>query len=302
MTSHLYEGTTAGTRSAPRPWRRTLIVALLAFVAAALLVTWALTRWEPVRRLLLPHAPPQAPVALIGPAATPGPALPTLPIAGPTPAEVAATASRVAGLESRIAQIDTQATAAAANASRAEGLLIAFAARRSIDRGASLGYLEPQLRMRFADTQPRAVAAIIAAGQAPVTLDMLRGQLDALAPSLGGGAPGEGWWQRSRRALGSLAVVRRAAEPSPAPDDRLARAGSQIAGGQVDLALAEVARLPARERATDWMAMARRYIEAHRALDILEAAAITAPIQAPSTLASPTQASGRPTTNTGTKR
>src|SRR3546814_3562519 len=33
-------------------------------------------------------------------------------------------------------------------------LLIAFAARRALDRGLSLGYLEAQLRLRFGDDQP----------------------------------------------------------------------------------------------------------------------------------------------------
>ena len=272
MASQYHGGARVGR---PR-WRGYALAVVLGVVAAAVLVTWALTRWEPGRRMLQSRDRPQVPVTLVGQPLQPAAPLPQLPITGVTPEQVEATASRVAGLESRIGQIDAQAAAAAANASRAESLLIAFAARRSIDRGASLGYLEPQLRERFADTQPRAVAAVIAAGQSPVTLDGLRQGLDAVAPQLGGGAPGEAWWQRARRAVGSLAVVRRAAQPSPALDDRLARVRLQIAGGQVDLALAEIARLPARDRAAAWMADARRYIEAHRALDILEASAITA--------------------------
>ena len=277
MTSQVHEGPRARR---PR-WRGYALAVLLGVVAAAVLVTWALTRWEPGRRLLEAREGDRSPVAFAGLPARPTAPLPALPLAGPSPEQVEATASRVAGLESRIGQIDAQAAAAAANAQRAESLLIAFAARRSIDRGASLGYLEPQLRQRFADTQPRAVAAVIAAGQAPVTLDGLRQELDAVAPQLGGGAPGEPWWQRARRAIGSLIVVRRAAQPSPAVNDRLDRARLQIAGGQVDLALAEIARLPGRDRAGPWMADARRWIEAHRALDILEASAITAARPAP---------------------
>lgn len=269
------------TRSTRTRWRGGLLIGLLAFVAAAVLVTWALTRWDPARRLLLPVAP--APLALAGPTSPVTPPttatapLPQLPITGPTTEEITATASRVAGLESRIGQIDTRASAAAANASRAEGLLIAFAARRSIDRGASLGYLEPQLRERFAATQPGAVAAIIAAAQAPVTLDGLTAGLDRLAPELSGGLPNESWWDKARRAIGSLVVVRRSGEASSAANDRLARARLQVTGGQVDLALAEIARLPAHDRAGGWMADARRWVEAHHALDIIEATAITAP-------------------------
>jgi hypothetical protein len=257
----------------PRPFRTALFVALVAFVAGVALVTWAFTRWEPAKRLLVPAQQP----AKTGPLTVAPPALaPTvLPSAVVQPSEVAVTDSRVAGLEARLAQIDARAAVASVNASRAEGLLIAFAARRVVERGTPLGYLEAQLRSRFGDTQPRAVAAVISAAQAPVTVDTLRAQLDRLAPQLGGGGPDEAWTDTLRRAVGGLIVVRKAETPSPAADQRLARARAALEGRQVDVALAEIARLPARGAATDWMAAARRYIEAQRALDILEASALT---------------------------
>jgi hypothetical protein len=160
--------------------------------------------------------------------------------------------------------------------------------RRAIDRGVGLGYLEGQLRERFAETQPRAVAAIISAAQAPVTVEMLSQQLEVLTPALAGGGPDESWSSAIQRTMGSLFIVRKATSASPAPNDRVARALLALDGGQVDNALAEVARLPARAAATDWMATARRYIEAHRALDILEAAALTAPHSASPVTPSPT--------------
>ena len=199
---------------------------------------------------------------------------------------MAITESRVAGLEARLSQIDTQADAASANAARAEGLLLAFAARRAVERGGSLGYLEAQLRTRFADTQPRAVAAVISATQQPVTLNGLRQQLDRLEPKLVGDPVGERWDAAIGRAVSSLFVVRKADAPSPAADQRFERARVSLDGGQVDAALTEVARLPGRAAATDWMAAARRYIAAQRALEILEAAALTA---APLTIAGPVQ-------------
>ena len=55
-------------------------------------------------------------------------------------------ARRVAALEQRIGQVDTQSRAAVGNADRAEGLLVAFAARRALDRGVALGFLEALLR------------------------------------------------------------------------------------------------------------------------------------------------------------
>ena len=265
----------------PRPRvRNALIVALLAFVVGAVAVTWAFTQWEPAKRLIAP-----APLKASGPAMTAGgtpegapvATLTTAPALPVSPETVAVTESRVAGLEARLAQIDAQAANASNNAARAEGLLIAFAVRRAIDRGVGLGYLEEQLRERFAETQPRAVAAIISAAQAPVTLDALRQQLDMLAPTLAGGGPDESWGNAIQRTVGSLFIVRKATTPSPAPDDRVARARFALDGGQADTALAEIARLPARAAATDWMEAARRYIEAHRALDILEAAALTTP-------------------------
>ena len=277
----------------PRPVRNALIIALLAFVIGAVAVTWAFTQWEPARRLIAPKITTTTATPLTT-ATTPAPVatLTSQPAAPLTPEAVAVTESRVSGLEARLAQIDAQAANASNNAARAEGLLIAFAVRRAIDRGVGLGYLEGQLRERFAETQPRAVAAIISAAQAPVTVEMLSQQLEVLTPALAGGGPDESWGSAIQRTMGSLFIVRKATSPSPAPDDRVARAQLALDGGQVDTALAEVARLPARAAATDWMATARRYIEAHRALDILEAAALTAP-HTPSPV-SPTPASTGP--------
>ena len=49
--------------------------------------------------------------------------------------------SRVAAMEQRLAKLDLQLQAASGNAARTEGLLVAFAARRAVERGAPLGYL-----------------------------------------------------------------------------------------------------------------------------------------------------------------
>src|SRR3546814_6168759 len=65
-------------------------------------------------------------------------------------------------------------------------LLVAFAVRRALDRGLSLGYLEAQLRLRFGDDQPNAVKTIIETSRDPVTLEQLRAELDVIAPELVG--------------------------------------------------------------------------------------------------------------------
>jgi hypothetical protein len=46
--------------------------------------------------------------------------------------------------------------------------------------------------------------------------------------------------------------------------------------GDVDQALAETMRMPGAARASDWVAKARRYVAAHRALDEVESAALLA--------------------------
>src|SRR3546814_8273346 len=79
-----------------------------------------------------------------------------------------------------------QAASASGNATRAEGLLIAFAARRALDRGLSLGYPEAQLRLRFGDDQPNAVKTIIDNARDQITLEQLRSGLDDMAPQLVG--------------------------------------------------------------------------------------------------------------------
>lgn len=258
------------TAPAPaRSWRMPLLLVLLAFVAGLAAMAWALTHWQPLRQAAGVVAP--AAISERAPDRMAGSAL-----ALPPPTSAAETArvdARVSDLEGRIARVDLRAAAAASNAGRAEGMLVAFAARRALDRGTGLGYLEGQLRDRFGTAQPRAVGSIIAASQAPVTLAMLRQQLDALAPKLASGAS-RGWWDATRAALSSLIVVRQEGQASPAPDERLTRARLMLDGGQVDGAFAEIARLPGREIAAAWMANARRYVEARHALDIIEAAAI----------------------------
>jgi hypothetical protein len=272
-----------------RPVRNALIIAALAFLGGLALMAWALTRWEPARRLVR-DAEPVPTIATPQPA-MPSPALPNAPpvLTDTPPLAAAQLDGRIAGLEDRMARIDMRAAAAAGNAARAEGLLIAFAARRAIDRGVALGFIEGELRERFATTQPRAVAAIIASAQAPVTLESLHQKLEALRPKLAGPGANEGWWDATRRTLGSLIVVRKQGTDSPAPDDRLDRAMLRIESGQVEGALAEVARMPGRASATAWMTDARRYIEAHRALDILEAAALTGADPQQSTVQGQTQ-------------
>lgn len=193
-----------------------------------------------------------------------------------------ALAVRVADLEQRLSRITLEAASASGNASRAEGLLVAFAVRRALDRGLSLGYLDAQLRLRFGDDQPNAVKTIIETSREPVTLEQLRAELDALSPHLVGRSEGSGsLWTGLRRELSELFVVRPAGTLSTRASERLDRARRYLAGGQVDKAIEEVQAMPGAAAANDWLIDARRYHEARRALDLIETAAILEPRDSP---------------------
>lgn len=182
--------------------------------------------------------------------------------------------ARLALMEQRLARLDIEAEAASGNAARAEGLLIAFAARRALDRGAPLGFLEDQLRLRFADAQPNAVETLIASAGQPVTLDALYAQLDGLAAELTGNAPASDSWSWIRREVSNLFIIRHQSGAPATPESRLARARLLLAAGKTSEAVSEVERLPGASAAKGWIAEARRYETVQRALDLIETTAL----------------------------
>jgi hypothetical protein len=239
---------------------------------------------------------PSAPLASSAPAVE-GEVPPTAVIPSPTPSatagEVAEAAEaaeavervaeqqggldqRLAAAEQRLARLDLQAQAAAGNAARAESLLIAFATRRAIERGAELGYLADQLRLRFGDALPNAVRTIISFSRDPVTLDQLLARLDGLGPQLSQGERGASWAD-FKRELGELFVIRREDTPSPQPESRLDRARLFLESGRVDAAVAEVQNLPGAAKADGWISDAQRYGAAMQAIDLVETAAVLEP-------------------------
>jgi len=261
-----------------------LFVPLLAFVAGLALMGWVLTRsgtadhWLGlVRTTEVPKPAPPPPVTVQREA------LPPAPQAEAPPAAAAGSASdpellrRVNRMEEKVTQLDLQSRAAVGNADRAESLLVAFAARRALDRGLGLGYLETLLRQRFAATEPQAVATIFTAARSPVTLEQLQSELQDLTPKLTGGGPDQGWWEAFRTELAGLISIRKEGTPSPLPSEHLRRAQSSLQAGQVDVALVEVSRLPGRANAADWIEKARRYVGARRALDTIETSALMEP-------------------------
>ncbi len=183
---------------------------------------------------------------------------------------------RLAAAEQRLARLDLQAQAAAGNAARSEGLLIAFAIRRAIDKGAELGYLADQLRLRFGDALPNAVNTILTFSRDPVTLDQLTARLDGLSPQLQSGDQ-RGGFERFTEELGALFTVRRESAPSPQPEMRIERARLFLMSGRTSSAIAEVRNMPGARNAQGWLRDAERYAATQRALDLIETAAVLEP-------------------------
>jgi len=180
---------------------------------------------------------------------------------------------RLAAAEQRLARLDLQAQAAAGNAARAEGLLIAFATRRAVERGAELGYLADQLRLRFSDQWPNAVSRIITFAREPIRVDNLTARLDGLGPELVERDEGMSW-ERVKREIGELFVVRRESTPSPQPELRLERARTALEQGRYQNAIDEIKGMPGAEAADNWIADAERYRDAMEALEVIETAAV----------------------------
>ena len=259
-------------------WRWYILGGLLILLAGAVVGSWAVDRVRQWRS----GAPVTSPLPvdnsaggkLVPDARAPQPA----PLrSGQLPLAPTDIAGRLRLLEAQVAELNATAGSMSGNAARAEGLLIAFAARRALDRGLALGTLESQLRLRFGDAQPNAVRTVIDIARTPVTLDWLQTEFDKLAPSLGGGAPDASLWGGLRREVSELFVLRNAAAPSTRADQRVTRARRLLDAGLVDAAIREVNALPGAPLAAAWVTDARRYHEARRALDLIETAAILAP-------------------------
>lgn len=278
-----YTSGTARTRPSTRP---VLVAVLAAFVLGGAVAGYGVWRFAP--GLQEREAQPQP--ATIAPS-SPVPGITARPTPTATAAEDATQAvqavqivaeqqggidQRLAAAEQRIARLDLRTQAAGGNAARAEGLLIAFSARRTLERGNELGYLADQLRLRFGDAMPNAVSTLVDFGRRPVTIDQLVARLDGLAPALAE-SDRQVTWERITRELSGLFVVRRETTPSPQPRLRLERARLFLQSGRVGAAVAEVRGLPGAANASRWIADAQRYAAAQNALELIETAAVLEP-------------------------
>jgi hypothetical protein len=208
-----------------------IVVAAIAFLIGLGLMIFAIRNtpgWLGTgKSASAPAAPAAAPTPEAAPTATIAPS-PVDPVTLAT--REAALAGQLASLEARAATVATDSQAAANRAGRAEGILVAFAARRAIDRGVGLGYLEEQLRQRFGATVPRETDTVIAAARAPVTAEDLRVGLETATPTLLAGD--DDWWAGIGSELRNLVVIHKAGTPSPLPGAGAADAGrGQCRGG-----------------------------------------------------------------------
>lgn len=239
-----------------------LAAVLLSFAGGAGLIGYLV--WDG-RIQLGPQAPAPQPVAgLPAPAASPS--------AAPVPTTTLE--AKLADLERRMAQLDLQAAAFGGTSARAEGLLVAMATRRAIEQGKPLGYLEGQLKTRFDTARPEAVKTLLDAAREPVTLDRLSAQLEDLGPALLGAPQSEGSWDRLKRELSGLFVIRRDSGQARKPAQRLDHTKLLLRSGRIEEAMAEVSRMPGNAAASGWIAAAQRYATAQSALAQVEEAAL----------------------------
>lgn len=250
-------------------WTARLAWAALLLVAGAGLTIWTLSRWQDGARFFGVAPRPTAQLAL-------APPVPVAQVAAAEPAADPATAAHIAMLEQRLATVEHATQRAEGSAGRADAMLVAFAARRAIDRGVALGYLEPLLVDRFGASDQGAVATVITAGRSPQTAEGLLTEYERLGPVLRGPGPNEGVWTGVRRELGNLISVHRADRPNPLPQARYDRALAALRDGKTGVALAETMRMPGagRPEAAGWIERARRAVLTTRALDQLESAAL----------------------------
>jgi uncharacterized small protein (DUF1192 family) len=250
-----------------------LLLALIAFLLGAGLVAYFAWHGDLARYLPARDGGSQPSATGSGSSATGSAAV----AADLRPGSVSTLETRLAMLEDRFSRLDFKADAASGNASRAEALLIASAARRLIERGEPLGYVADQLRLRFADAQPNAVTTITTFARNPVTIDQLTARLEALAPDLTDTSQDANFVDRTRQELASLFTVHSDSPTLLAPAARIDRARLMLTARRIGGAIDEVERLPGAEAANKWIADARRFDDTQRALDLIETTAMLEP-------------------------
>ena len=184
---------------------------------------------------------------------------------------------RVDSLDNRLAQIDSQAQQVSGNADRTEAMLIAFAARRAIDSGSTLGYIKDQLQARFISSNGDDVKVIIEAGDNPVRLSALQNQLENNAEFLLKTNDDKSTWDIIKKEISELIVIRSTNSQPLQAEQRLAQIKTALSNRDVKSAITEMEQMPGAANAQEWITYARRYIKVQEALDAIEKTAILLP-------------------------
>lgn len=241
-------------------WRAAVALSILAFAGGGLAISWlsssGLAPWTESA-----PAAPAAPVTAL-PEPAPPPVNPML-------------ASPVA----------PQILQPIADSARTEAMLVAMAARRAINAGASLGDLGPRIETAFGQSQPQALARIKAAEKEGMTPAKLAAEFDSIVPQLG--REPEMSWARVRNEIMTMFVLHTSDAPPATADAQSQRARDLILAGNVESAIRLVMAMPGAANARDWLAKARRYVETQRALDSLEKAALSMPMVAQQPIVTP---------------
>lgn len=259
-------------------WKGVSAVSLTVLLGGLILAGWLVTRFD----LLTPEAPSaESAQKAQDENSQPGfsaIALDSKPSGANTDSDVAA---KVAALEKRIAQIDQQDGAAVAFSPSRGGVATALRARRALDSGASLSFIQAQLTQRFGDRYPQAVDALQQLANEPVTLDELRDDIARRGDAVIGRGGEASLWSRIQLELGELFMLRERGEPSTSPAHILQRAEEDISKGDLKSAIEKIAALPKNDASDAWLKSARRYQNAKDALDRIERGALSQPVAAP---------------------
>ena len=161
------------------------------------------------------------------------------------------------------------------SASQAEAMLLVREVSDSIQAGKALGPLASRLQVTFAASQPQALAIIANAARAPVSNATLLASFDSISPQLL--LPVETLWDRARREMNSLFVLRSHNAPLTASAERIERIRRLIIAGDIAEAAKLVRAMPGAASASGWMGDAARAISVQQALDQLSQSAATPP-------------------------
>ncbi len=259
-------------------WRGVSAVSLLVLLGGLILAGWLVTRFD----LLSPATPPaESAKEAQDEDSQPGFSA-ILPVGNASEdSEDNDVAAKVEALEKRVAQIDSQDGTAVAFSPPQGGVATALRARRALDSGASLSFIQTQLTQRFGDRYPQAVDALQQLASEPVTLDELRDDLARRGDAIIGRGGEAGLWSRIQLELGELFMLRERGESPTSPAHILQRAGEDISKGDLKGAIEKIASLPKNDASGAWLESARRYQNAKDALDRIERGALSQPLAAP---------------------